>query len=278
LDVVPIAPDLRREGVDWRFALHDLKKIPLPFDDGEFDVVMLKDLSMVVPRGQPTQRLMDECIRVLRQGGYLEIWESDHAIRSLLPHPPPSIGNRQEDHSQAVATGTFMISPGTPFANAQNKYLQDYNTWIAEALDRRKLTATPSARVAQLILQEADALNDFAYRRLAIPLGELRWERDGTERPIPSHPSRPEARRRNSEARRLKDGTLTEDQAALRYTALLVVIQMIESLEPILKEVSGKNAEEWQRWWAWMMEDLVERRGASTGECLEIGAWWARKL
>jgi hypothetical protein len=43
--------------------------------------------------------------------------------------------------------------------------------------------------------------------------------------------------------------TLTEEQAALRYTALLVVIQMIESLEPLLKEVSGKNQEEWQRWW-----------------------------
>ena len=43
--------------------------------------------------------------------------------------------------------------------------------------------------------------------------------------------------------------TLTDEQAALRYTALLVVIQMIESLEPLLKEVSGKNQEEWQRWW-----------------------------
>jgi len=64
-------------------------------------------------------------------------------------------------------------------------------------------------------------------------------------------------KRRGSEAGKLKKGnvapfdstTLTEDQAALRYTALLVVIQMIESLEPLLKEVSGKNQEEWQRWW-----------------------------
>jgi SAM-dependent methyltransferase len=271
LDIVPLAPDLRREGVNWRFVQHDLRKIPLPFDDGEFDIVLCKDLSFVVPRGQPSQRLIDECIRVLRQGGIFEIWETDHIIRSLLPHPPPpSIGRRQEDHERAASTGTFMIFPGTPFAGAQNKYLQDYNTWIGEALDRRRLQSTPCVRIAEILLQEDDHLSQLGYRRIAIPLGELRWERDGTDREA--------AKRRGSQARRGRDNTLTDDQAALRTTALLVLLQMIESLEPILKEVSGKNQEEWQRWWTWMMTDLLENKGASSGECLEMGAWWARKV
>jgi len=56
-----------------------------------------------------------------------------------------------------------------------------------------------------------------------------------------------------------------------------VVIQMIESLEPLLKEVSGKNQEEWQRWWGFMMTNLLEQKGASSGECLEVGVWWATK-
>jgi hypothetical protein len=53
---------------------------------------------------------------------------------------------------------------------------------------------------------------------------------------------------------------------------------MIESLEPLLKEVSGKNQEEWQRWWGSMMTNLLEQKGASSGECLELGVWWCRKV
>jgi len=268
LDIVQLAPDLRKEGMDWRFVQHDLRRIPLPFDDGEFDVVMAKDLSLAVPRGTPSQRLTDECIRICKPGGIIETWESDHIIRSLLPHPPPSIGKREEDHERAVATGTFLVFPGTPFANPQNKYIQDCNGWIAEALDRRKLQSTPCARVAQVLLQE-ETLGDVGYRRVAVPLGDLRWERDGSDREPPG--------RKISRSRKSKDG-VSDEQAALRSTALLVVIQMIESLEPILKEVSGKNQEEWQRWWAWMMADLLENRGASAGECMEMGAWWAKKL
>ena len=72
---------------------------------------------------------------------------------------------------------------------------------------------------------------------------------------------------------------MSPDQMALRQTALLSVVQMIESLEPLLKEVSGKNSEEWGHWWASMMADLMDpTRGAISGECLEMGAWWATKI
>jgi hypothetical protein len=113
-------------------------------------------------------------------------------------------------------------------------------------------------------------------RRIAILLGEPRWEREAAGETM---------KRRGSEAGKLKKGSatldssiLTKEQAALRHTALLVVIQLIESLEPLLKEVSGKNQEEWQRYWNSMINDLLEQKGASSGECLEVGIWWCKKL
>ena len=242
LDIVPLAGDLQRQGVDWTFVQHDLRKLPLPFDDGEFDIVVMKDLSMVIPLGAPSQRILDEAMRILRSGGTLEIWEADHIVRSILPHPPPPPGKNAQEYACAVSTGTFLISPITPFTEVQNKYLQDSNMWIQEALDRRKLSPTPCARISQMLLQETETLCEVENRRVAIPLGELRWEREAANK---------KSKRRTSEAGKLKKAslpfdmaTLTEEQAGLRYMALLVVIQMIESLEPLLKEVSGKNQEE----------------------------------
>ena len=134
-----------------------------------------------------------------------------------------------------------------------------------------------------MLLQEPDTLHSVGDRRVAIPLGELRWERE--QAATASDPPKP--KRRESDSQRpnpkktrvaLDTGTLTDEQAALRYTALLVVVQMIESLEPLLKAVSGKNQEEWQRWWAGLMSNLLEQKGASSGECLEVGVWWCKKV
>jgi ubiquinone/menaquinone biosynthesis C-methylase UbiE len=147
LDIVPIAGDLRKQGIDWKFMQHDLRKVPLPFDDREFDIVVMKDLSMVVPIGSPTQRILDEAARVLKSGGTLEIWETDHIIRSILPHPPPPPGMNKHEYTCAVSTGTFLISPATPFTEVHNKFLKDSNSWIQEALDKRKLSPTPCSRV-----------------------------------------------------------------------------------------------------------------------------------
>ncbi len=65
--------------------------------------------------------------------------------------------------------------------------------------------------------------------------------------------------------------------AALRRTALLTVVQQIQSLEPMLREAGGKSQDEWDTWVGKMMNDLVRENGTSWGECLEVGAWWARK-
>lgn len=280
LDVAPLAPDLRKQGINWTFVQHDIRRVPLPFDDGEFDLIMLKDLSLALPIGTPFQKFLDENIRVLRIGGTLEIWESDHVVRSLLPHPPPPPSRQPADQRTAEQTATFLMAPGTPFAPAQNKFLSRANAWIQEALDARRLPPTPCARIAQLLYQEPDDLGDIGIRRVAIPLGELRWERESfrharTKSELMDSPMSGTYRGKG----KLPDKPLTEDQMALRQTALLTVLQLVESLEPILKEVSGKNTEEWSHWWASMMCDLLDpSKGGLGGECLEVGAWWATKV
>ncbi|KAI7232335.1 hypothetical protein KC330_g5968 [Hortaea werneckii] len=267
LDLAPLAPDLNKQGLTWNFVQHDLRRTPLPFDDGEFDMVMLKDLSLVFELGVPFEKFLDESMRVLGENGTLELWESDHVLRSLLPHPPAS--KLAIDREIATRTATFPIGPGTPFAPAQNKYIQRANVWIQEALDRRKLPPLPCSRVAQVLYQEPDLLGDIGIRRIAIPLSEQRWEREPPKNDSSTAHQKEKAR----------SGDLTPEQAAIRQTALMTVLQKIESLEPLLKEVSGKNSEEWSHWWASMMSDLLDSsRGSLTGECLEAGAWWATKL
>ncbi|KAK5172910.1 uncharacterized protein LTR77_003032 [Saxophila tyrrhenica] len=281
LDVAPLAPDLKKQGINWTFVQHDLRRIPFPFDDERFDLVMLKDMSLVMPLGMTSQKFIDESIRILRPGGILEIWETDHVVRSLASRPAVPTQN-QSELKAAARSGTFVVSPGTPFAPAQNKYLQQANTWISEALDRRKLPPAPCARIAPVLHQEADTLTKFGARRVAVPLGELRWERDGSKHgrsPSNPHDSVIMPSKGKGKMTDPVPAGLTADQAALRHVALLTVLQMIENLEPILKEASGKNTEEWSHWWGLMMSDLLDPAKSNLGgECLEVGAWWATKI
>lgn len=277
LDIVSVAPNMRKHGMNWRFVQHDLREVPLPFEDGEFDLVLMKDMSILVPMGTPSDRLLDEALRVLQPGGTLEWWESDYMLRTLLPHPRPfpARHKRPQDFDQALATGTFVITPATPFkARVDNKFLQGYNAWIQQALDKRLLGPTPCIRVGPTLLQEPDSLTEVDYRRVAIPFGTLKpppdsgRDIDGVS-DADDHSQAPPA---------LDPNPLTPEQLALRQTALQIILQLIDSLEPLLQEASGKSGEEWSRWYNWMMTDLIEGGGANSGECLEIGAWWARKV
>lgn len=281
MDIAPIAPDLNKQGVNWKFVQHDVRRTPWPFEDGEFDLVMMKDLSLILTIGPVSEKIMSDCIRLVREGGILEVWDSDHALRSLMPDaPPPPLSNKSKDQDVAEETGTFALAPGHPFVPAQNKFIQRASQWITEALDRRKLHPTPCVRIAEWMLQEAE-LTDFGQRRVAVPLGELRWERKASQqkRPLSNGHDSPMSTGSRDQGLKNRDYVLTPEQAALRQTALMTFLQMIESMEPILKEASGKNAEEWSHWWANMMSNLLDTsKGGLTGECLEIGAWWGTKV
>jgi hypothetical protein len=276
LDIAPVAPDLNRSGMKWKFVQHDLRRVPLPFDDGEFDLVMIKDISMTLSFGQPYQQFISECVRILRYGGSIEVWESDHIIRSLLPHPPPAPNRNPQERDLAEKTATYCLTHSTPFAPAQNRYIRQANAWMAIALDRRKLTPTPCAGIMQMLSQEP-TLSAIGCRRIAVPLNELSWER-GMSRTNSLEPHDSPMSTESRMKGRLANQQLTEEQCALRQTALVTVIQMIESLELVLRDASGYGSEEWSHWWTAMMASLADPNSCSlNGESLELGAWWATK-
>jgi SAM-dependent methyltransferase len=282
IDIAPLAPRMDSDDdMKWRFVQHDLRRVPLPFRADEFNLIMIKDMSMVTPTTGLQQELMDEYIRILKPGGTLEIWDGDHSLRMLLPHAPPAPKDDDEDsedeeQAHTNAMGTYTLTSSTPLAAPQNQYLNDYNTWISKALEARQLTPMPCTTIRPMLLQEAELLVEIDSRRLAIPLGEVRWEREGVGGAV-TQGSNGHVISSKGKAKELDRRNLTAGQAALRRTALMTVIGMIESLEPLLREASGKGQDEWDRWQGNMMADLLKGGGTSWGERLEVGAWWARK-
>lgn len=260
VDLVSVAPDLRKKGVNWQFKRHDLRKPRLPFPDDYFDFVFIKDAGMCPSSPAQQASGLSEPLRILRSGGILEIWDSDWVFRSLIPNPAPARKLASREQEIADATATYTFSSATPFTGAQNKYLKDYNSWVEATFDSRKLSAMPCATIGLSFNAEVDLLKNVDSRRIAIPLGELRWEREGQ--------TRDRGRTRKP---------LTAEQFSIRRTALLTVIQMIEGMEPILMEASGKSRDEWDRWWTAMTTNLFQNGGLTSGECLEVSAWWGQK-
>lgn len=271
LDILPLAPDLSQLGLRWQFVQHDLRRRPLPFPDGHFDFVFVKDTGLCTSAASLQAEPLSEYLRVLKSGGTLEVWDSDYIIRTLLPNPSVAPGLTAEQLKQAEDTATYTISAATPFAQAQNPYLTDYNIWATTAFERRKLTGVPCAFIGMAFSAETDSFHDYGSRRIAIPLSQIRWEKElclrtgSIGQADPSDHLAPWPRK------------LTLDQRALRKTALHTVVQMIEGLEPMLMEASGKSKDEWDRWWAAMITNLLQNEGTASGECLEIGAWWGKK-
>ncbi|KAJ0385718.1 hypothetical protein COL922a_005785 [Colletotrichum nupharicola] len=278
VDIGPMgatAGDVDRD-MKWRYVQHDMRTMPWPFADGEFDLIMVKDTSLVVTSPHSVQSTMDEYIRILRPGGTIEFWDSDHQIRMLRPHAAPLALDTPEG-AAAVALGAYPLSSKTPLSAPLNNYLVEYNSWAHRALESRNLSPVPCTIIGPALIQECEVLKDIQSRRLAIPLSEVRWEREGVGGVVTKDgksyietgkgKSKPDSQKK----------TLTPAQAALRRTALTTVVQQIQSLEPLLRETSGKSQDEWDGWLGKMTNDLTRENGTSWGECLEVGAWWARR-
>jgi ubiquinone/menaquinone biosynthesis C-methylase UbiE len=190
----------------------------------------------------------------------------------------------------------YLMTPGTPLSTPTNMYLVEYNGWVAKALEQRLLFAMPCTAMESVLVQEAELLKEVGSRRLAVPLSEVRWEREGVGGVVTkdgkSYIETGKAKQRlASGASSTNSGSsgsgagggggggpsLDPAAAALRHTALMTVVGEIQSLDHILREVSGKSQDEWDAWMGKMMNDLVRENGTSWGECLEVGAWWARK-
>lgn len=311
------------KSMQWNFVQHDMRVLPWPFPDGEFDLIMGKELSLGLPT-ESLQDIIDESIRVLKPGGVLEIWDSDHPIRMLRPHVPdtPAIKNTsksgaqradpdaassshhnaseangssvshknkgEQDHAKEMSElGAYVLGNNTPLSGPQNIYLIEFNSWILKVLESRQLFTWPCASIRPYLLQES-LLTSHGSKRLAIPLTEVRWEREGVGGVVTKDGKsyidtgkavgRAKAQPQDGGDAEMKGKTLGDAQLALRETALQTVLGMIEGMEPSLREVSGKKQDEWDAWMGKLRKELVERDGANCGECLEVGAWWSRKV
>ncbi|KAK8030019.1 SAM binding domain-containing protein containing protein [Apiospora rasikravindrae] len=315
IDIVPLCgsgldPNSKPDkDMRWRFIQHDMRRTPWPVEAGEFDLVMVKDMSFATPSGRTYQNFMDEYLRVLRPGGVLEIWDADHTIRMLRPHAPtsqskgtiaeepcdsPSDSDSDSDsdedgsesdpdeEDQVSRFGAYIITANTPLSTPLNPFLVEYNGWLSKALDKCTISSVPCTHTGPSLLQE-DGLSDVRSKRLAVPLSEVRWEREGVGGVVTkdgkSYIDSMKGKGKMGDAKSIRGGgkSLSQQQAAVRRTALETVVGMIQALEPLLRESSGKSQDEWDGWTGKMINDLLKEGGTSWGECLEVGAWTARK-
>ncbi|PKK49104.1 hypothetical protein CI102_6202 [Trichoderma harzianum] len=287
IDIAPLAPDNSSSTSDdamkpspdmqWKFVQHDLRQMPWPTPSEEYDLVMVKDVSYAVTN-KMMQPFIEECVRMVRPGGTFEIWESDHVIRSLRPHVPTSTVSAEDAEEQAAAAslGAYVINPQTPLSVPSNNYIAEYNSWLTKALEKLDISPLPCTVIGPTLLQEYETLGDVRSRRIALPLSEFRWEKEGIGGVITTD-SKPESKGKEASAPKSDKKTLTAGQIALRQTALLTQVQEMQALEPILRDVSGKSQDELDMWLTKMMNDLMDESGTSLGECLEFGAWYAKK-
>ena len=285
LDIAPLAPDLEEQGVNWKFVKWDMRKSPMPFPDEEFDYIFIKDCGFCLTSANLQSTAIIEPTRMLKKGGTLELWTGDYTFRTLLPHPAIPANASDQEIEQVEESGTYLTSPSTPFAKTENRYLADYNLWVTQALEKRNFTAAPCAIAAWAFTSNPDMFYGCGSRRVAIPFGELRWEKEGQSAVNQSASAGANEKGRTASAgggaaekkpsREAK--ALTPSQAAIRRTALTTSIHFIEALELILKEESGKRQDEWERWWEGLTVDLLAEGRLFSGECMEIGAWWGRK-
>lgn len=289
IDIAPLAPGSANTPSDsikpdrdmnWKFIQHDVRNVPWPFADGEFDLVFNKDMTSTVPMpGHVTY--IEELLRVLKPGGHLEIWDTDFTIRMLRPHVPGTStrsGNQTDEQELASSLGAYIINLNTPLSAPLNTFLVEYNTWLTRAFESRELITAPCTMMNHYLLQESDTLQGIGSHRFAIPLSEVRWEREGVGGVVTKDgKSYVEMKGERPPHQKVEKKTLTAGQAALRRTALLTLVEQIQALEPILRETSGKSQDEWDVWMGKMTTDLMSENGTTWGECLETGAWWAKK-
>ncbi|KAI5920311.1 hypothetical protein F4810DRAFT_440833 [Camillea tinctor] len=301
IDIVPLAgagldPNIKPDkDMRWQFVQHDIRRLPCPFPDEEFDLIMVKDMSLSVSY-RDNQPMFEEYVRMLKPGGVVEVWETDHTIRMLRPNvlkaPKPSRASSDSDSSSdddddedtnVERLGAYCMTTNTPLSTPLNPFLVEYNAWATKALELRGLSAVPCTLIGPHILQESEILTDVRSKRLAVPLSEIRWEREGVGGVVTkdgkSYIDSMKGKSRPSDIKGAKPGAkaLTPGQAALRRTALESTVGLILSLEPLLREASGKSQDEWDSWTGKMTNDLLRDGGTNCGECLEVGAWTARK-
>lgn len=292
LDLYNMTPNFRKLGINFTFVRHDirLKKKrkdnahendndkkndeqaqaqaqaeSIPFREEFFDFIFIKDASLITTIDCG---FIEKYLALLKPGGSIEVWDSEHKFRTLRPQKPGS-GLSSDARAQAEKTKTYAIGPRTSWAmySTKNPRLQEYNAWVEKGFNERKLSVAPSSTISNVFLVESDLLQGIGRRRLAIPLNRMPWER-GYE--TGKHEEAKKMQQDPSSA-----GTLTQEQLALRQTTMTSVVSFIAGMEPLLKNAAGTDMEDWDLWWSALAHTL--RTEEYEPVSLEVGAWWGQK-
>jgi len=264
MDFMPKCPDLGRLGVQWTYVQHDLRKDPWPFESDTFDLVMIKELHLVLTSDTFRHPTFPEALRVLKPGGYLECREMNLTLERIRLSQANRYASNMQDEMVARDTATYLVHPDTEHVPSENAFLRDLNPLIVKALSERLLSASVLHELS--CMPQWPGFEMWNMKRVAIPLNTslASWE----------YPESPFDDCASSDVM----PCLTEDQRAIRTTALDIWLQLIRALEPMLNETCTKTYVEWQKWWDGMVDNLTNENGCAGGECLEVGSWFCRKL
>jgi len=175
----------------------------------------------------------------------------------------------------------------------------------------RDLPAVPCTLAGPSIVME-DGVTAIQFKRLALPLDTIWWESQPVDSASDTSSSTCSKRRSTGSSsveslvnsskqvfrKRRRSGAqshhyskrrssvsvdscdpspLAEEERAVRQLAKLALAQLIEAMEPMLREANEIDLDEWDGWYRELMWNWFDGHGLRGGECLEFGAWWGRK-
>jgi SAM-dependent methyltransferase len=267
VDIKNFAPDWRRKGIDFKFVQHDMRTHPWPFEDGYFDIVITTSATMMM-ENSPTKLMafMGEATRALAPGGIMEIRETEFSIHRLSL----KAYTRQRDVAEAnEATGmsddVYYIHSQDELAPCKNAHLLELAAWLERLLNERHFVFTPVLYLFHF--PPVPGFEEGKRRTAAVPLGTpTAWEMGEAG----SNMGAVQGYHRSGHRSR-------RNQYQLHELARQVYFDMIEALEPLLKDVCGKTEIEWDRWWSSMMSSVCSNNGCAAGESVVLGSWWIKK-
>lgn len=71
MDIVPVHAPMT--DIDFTFVRHDCLRFPYPFQNGEFDYIFMRDMTLSIPDTTVQPEVFTECLRILKEDGVLEV-------------------------------------------------------------------------------------------------------------------------------------------------------------------------------------------------------------
>jgi len=229
--------------------------------------------------------------------------KGDYTIRTIQRTSTP----------YAPTTGAYDVNGAVQLKpSSENTFIQQWNDRVQKALMARDLPTVPCTLTGPSIVME-DGVTAVQSKRLALPLDTIWWESPNVDSASDTSSStcskrrstggssveslagsskRVFRKRRGSGAqshhynnRRSSASVdscypspLAAEERAVRQLAKLAFAQLIEAMEPMLREANEIELGEWDGWYRELMWNWFDGHGLRGGECMEFGSWWGRKM